>query len=190
MAETRSLSLRDFSITSQNTIAKAFWIVTFAVLTAIGAQLEIPHSPVPFTLQTFVVLLAGGILGSRTGSLSMVFYLLIGAAGFPVFSSGTFGFLRLIGPTGGYLLAFPLAVLVIGALLTKRQSFGWILFAMAVGLLSVFLLGTAQLWLVTGMPLREALGSGFLIFSWWDLLKLLSAAAIADQILKRTNPRV
>ena len=88
----------------------------FAALTAAGAQIEIPNSPVPFTLQTLFVLLSGALLGPRLGTVSMLAYLGAGAAGLPVFSSFGFGVARLLGPTGGYLLAFPAAAFVAGSL--------------------------------------------------------------------------
>ena len=187
MMQSRSLSIKDFRLTNQHVAVRLFWIGTFALLTAVGAQVEIPHAPVPFTLQTFFVMLAGGMLGRRDGSLSMILYLLLGAAGLPAFSSAGFGLMRLIGPTGGYLLSFPLAALLIGILLGNASSYWRILTAMGAGLCLIFLLGTAQLWLVTGMSFEEAFGSGFLIFSWWDLLKLAGAAAITEQALRRVS---
>jgi len=189
MIQSRSLSVKDFGLTSQLTVAKVFWVVTFALLTAVGARVEIPHSPVPFTLQTFFVLLAGGLLGARKGSLSMALYLALGIVGFPVFSSASFGVLALVGPTGGYLLSFPLAAYVVGAIIGDRRSMLWILAAMTAGLVCIFGLGTLQLWIVTGMPFSGAMAGGFLIFSWWDLLKLAAAGAITHQMLKRSTPR-
>lgn len=188
--QSRSLSIKDFSLTSQYAVARAFWIVTFALLTAAGAQIEIPHVPVPFTLQTFFVLVAAGVLGMRGGSFSMILYLLLGVLGFPVFSSGSFGIMKLLGPTGGYLLAFPVATVVIGAMLAHRKSLPWIAAAMCLGLLCVFAMGTTQLWIVSGTSFSAAFASGFLIFSWWDILKLAAAAAITNQVFKRSTPRV
>ncbi|HWP82739.1 MAG TPA: biotin transporter BioY [Bacteroidota bacterium] len=165
---------------------QAFWIGTFALLTAIGAQIEIPHQPVPYTLQTFFVLLAGALLGARRGFMSMSLYLLVGLLGLPVFSGAGFGLARILGPTGGYLLAFPLAALVIGFITNRRGSFVWIVTGMLAGLMLIFTLGTLQLKLVSGMDWGSAIQSGFLIFSWWDVLKLSAAATIAHQFLKRT----
>jgi hypothetical protein len=92
---------------SSQTHVQVFWIVTFAALTAVGARFEIFQYPVPFTLQTMFVLLAGAFLGARNGALSQILYLGVGAVGLPVFAAGgAMGILRLIGPTGGYLLAF------------------------------------------------------------------------------------
>jgi len=157
------------------------------VATAIAAQIEIPHYPVPFTLQTFVVLLAGGLLGARNGASSMTLYLILGAIGLPVFSSWGFGLARLAGPTGGYLLSFPLAALAIAAMLNERRSGVWTALAMVAGLLIIFSLGTLQLKIVTGMSWGESVGAGFLIFSWWDLLKLAAATAIVHKLNGRRS---
>jgi biotin transport system substrate-specific component len=172
-------------------LAQIFWIVVFAILTAVGARIEIPHPPVPFTLQTFFVLLAGAFLGVRNGVLSQFLYLAMGAAGLPVFSVGDIGVARLLGPTGGYLLSFPIAAFAVGTMIhTVRKSrgfrdFPWILFSMFVGLLVVFSVGTLQLYLVSVRNWGEAFTIGFLIFSWWDFIKLWVAAAIYHQFSLR-----
>jgi biotin transport system substrate-specific component len=166
-----------FSISNEATLAQVFWVVTFAILTAVGAQIEIPNRPVPFTLQTLAVLLAGGLMGKRNGSISMLLYLGIGLAGMPVFSSGGFGLARILGPTGGYLLAFPVAAYVAGKLSENRKSLFLIGGSMFIALVVVFVLGTLQLGLVLG-NWNAAVNSGFLIFSFWDAVKLAAATGI------------
>src|SRR6266478_3192655 len=93
-------------------------VVLGAVLVALAAQVSIPlpGTPVPMTLQPMAVLLVGGLLGARFGALSMILYLAMGAAGLPVFTPTVplFGIARLLGPTGGYLLAYPVAAWVTG----------------------------------------------------------------------------
>ena len=100
-------------------------VVLGAVLVALAAQVSIPlpGTPVPMTLQPMAVLLVGGLLGARLGALSMILYLAMGAAGLPVFTPTVplVGVARLFGPTGGYLLAYPVAAFAVGALLTP----GW-----------------------------------------------------------------
>ena len=172
-------------VSSVNTIPQVFWITSFAILTAVGAQVEIPHQPVPYTFQTLVVLLAGAMLGPRNGFLSMTMYLSLGAVGLPVFSGAGFGFARILGPTGGYLIAFPIAALVVGYLVSKRQDIVWALVSMVVGLVVIFTLGTIQLNLVYFNDWSDAFQAGFLIFSWWDILKLLAATTIYYQLAGR-----
>ena len=96
----------------------------FAALTAAGAYIQIPmpFSPVPVTLQVFFVLLAGSILKSKWGSLSMIVYTLLGIAGLPVFAGGSSGIGVLLGPTGGYIVGFILAAYVIGKLSEKTEN--------------------------------------------------------------------
>jgi biotin transport system substrate-specific component len=162
----------------------ALQAILFAALTAAGAQVEIPHSPVPFTLQTFFVLLTGAVLGPRVGALSMLAYLGAGALGMPVFSSLGFGLARLIGPTGGYLLAFPVAAYTVGALAGDRPSFGRLALSMGAALLVIFACGTLQLRLTLVQDWPSAIAGGFLIFSWWDMVKLAGAASIARAIVR------
>jgi biotin transport system substrate-specific component len=168
-------------IERQSLTRQAVWIGSFTLATAIGAQIEIPHQPVPFTLQTFFVLLSGAMLGKRNGALSQILYLAFGALGVPVFSHWGFGMLRLMGPTGGYLLSFPVAAFIVGYLLHSRANLLWSFVAMSVGLLAVFTLGTLQLNFVYFHNWSDAFVNGFLIFSWWDVVKLAGAAMIYHQ---------
>src|SRR5258706_13267965 len=109
-------------------IRRAAAVVLGALLVAGPAQVSIPlpGTPVPMTLQPMAVLLVGGLLGARLGALSMILYLAMGAAGLPVFTPTVplLGFARLIGPTGGYLLAYPVAAWAVGALLTPGRRPG------------------------------------------------------------------
>ena len=86
----------------------------FAILTALSAQIrfELPFTPVPITAQTFVVILSGLLLGSKFGSLSMIFYLFTGLAGFPFFSGSVAGLAILKSPTIGYIIGFFIALLL------------------------------------------------------------------------------
>ncbi len=182
MVAVKTLSLDKYvSLKSEHVVAQSFWVVTFAVLTAIGAHVEIATRPVPYTLQTFFVILAGALLGSRRGSVSMLLYLGAGALGLPVFASGEIGVAKLIGPTGGYLLAFPLAAFLTGMLVPRSSRVAWILLSMAAGMLVIFACGFLFLHAFYLQDLMQSLVSGFFIFSWWDGLKVLAAAAIYRQ---------
>jgi biotin transport system substrate-specific component len=166
-------------------LAQIFWIAVFALGTAAGARLEIPHQPVPYTLQTLVVLLSGAFLGSRNGALSQILYLGAGILGAPVFAGGAFGLTPFFGPTGGYLLAFPLAAAVVGALAPRGRSLVWAFASMTGGLLVIFTSGTLYLYAKVMHDISAAFTSGFLIFSWWDLLKLGAAAMTYHEASKR-----
>jgi biotin transport system substrate-specific component len=176
---------RSFEFSGQGIIAQALWVVLFAFATALGARVELQHTPVPYTLQTLVVLLSGAFLGSRNGALSQIVYLAVGVLGAPVFSGGSAGMAKIIGPTGGYLLAFPLAALVVGSLVRRHPGMLWAILSMTVGLAVIFLSGTAHLYAFFVHNWGEAFTSGFLIFTWWDILKLCAAAATYNELAKR-----
>lgn len=171
-------------------VSQTLWIVLFVAATALGARLEVPHHPVPFTLQTLFVLLAGALLGPRNGAISQAVYLALGALGAPVFASGGFGFMKLVGPTGGYLLAFPLAAALAGFLVRQSRTFVWTIVSMTAALVTVFVSGTAFLYAFYMPDFSSAFNAGFLIFSWWDALKVLAAASIYHAISKRISARV
>ena len=156
------------------------------VLTAMAAQVSVPlpFTPVPFTLQPMVVLLGAAALGSRLGMLSQVLYLAAGIAGLPVFAASAVlppGLGRLLGPTGGYLMSYPFAAFVAGALAERgfdRQFLTSVL-AMGAGLLVVFTGGVAWMaWGAVPLGLTRALAVGFYPFLLADLLKVLLAASI------------
>ena len=105
--------------TDMSGVIRAAAVLFVAVLTAVAAQVSIPlpFTPVPFTLQPMIVLVGAAALGARLGMASQVIYLLAGIAGLPVFATSAVlpqGFLRLLGPTGGFLMAYPLAAFVAG----------------------------------------------------------------------------
>ena len=171
-------------------------VILGAVLVAVAAQISIPlpGTPVPMTLQPMAVLLVGGLLGARLGALSMILYLAMGAAGLPVFTPTVplVGIARLLGPTGGYLLAYPIAAYSVGALLTPGRRPGvsssqWVRAALAVfsGLVLIHLGGLAQLAILTG-NVSAAARFGTLPFLLGDLLKL----AILVPVLTKLTPTV
>src|SRR5882762_10740738 len=101
-------------------------VILGAAFVAAAAQvsLPLPGTPVPMTLQPLAVLLVGGLLGARLGAMSMVLYLALGIAGLPVFTPTVplLGIARLLGPTGGYLLAYPVAAFAVGALVREGRD--------------------------------------------------------------------
>jgi biotin transport system substrate-specific component len=181
----QSTTLNPSSFASSSTFTRILWIAGFTLATALAARLEIPHQPIPYTLQTFVVLLAGAFLGWRNGAISQIAYLVSGLAGIPVFAGGAFGLATLVGPTGGYLAAFPAAAALVGFLVPLRRGLLWTVAAMVMGILVIFTAGTLHLyaWYIKDFP--TALMTGFLVFSWWDLLKVGAAAMIYREIAKR-----
>jgi biotin transport system substrate-specific component len=185
MEQSHVVTVRPFATEHSSITAQLTWITIFAGLTAIGAQIEIPHTPVPYTLQTLFVLLAGAFLGKRNGMVSQAMYLLAGIAGVPVFSGFGFGAARLIGPTGGYLMAFPVAAFVVGYLVGEKPEYLRTIVAMSAGLFVIFSLGTVRLGFALYHDVVEAITQGFLIFSWWDVLKLSAAVTIYHRLSRK-----
>ncbi len=178
-------TLPDLSLSSSAAASQVLWVTAFTFLTVIGAKAEISHYPVPYTLQTFFVLLSGAFLGSRNGALSQLFYLSLGALGLPVFAGNEAGVLKLFGPSSGYLLSFPLAAAVIGYLVHQRKGYVWMVFSFFIGLGIIFISGSLFLQLTVFHDWSKTIMSGLLIFSWWDLLKLSAASAIYNEFSKR-----
>lgn len=166
---------------SKVTSSDLFWIFSFSIITAVSAQISIPVKPVPFTLQTLMVGLAGAFLGARRGAYSQFLYLALGAAGLPVFAptaDGFYGIASLFGPTGGYLLAFPLAAFLAGYIVEKRKSYLSVVLAMVVTEVVIIASGVVYLNAVYLHSWPEALEGGVVIFSLWTVIKVLSGAAI------------
>ncbi len=152
--------------------SKLFGIISFTLLTAFAAQLSIPVKPVPFTLQTVMVVLAGAFLGARNGAYSQILYLLAGSLGFPVFAGASLGFMQLFGPTGGYLLSFPIAAFISGYMIEKNQSYLFVTLSMLIANLFILLMGTLFLNTLYIKNIFESLKFGAAIFSIWTVVKL------------------
>ena len=157
-----------------------------AALMAAGAYVAIPIGPVPIVLQNLFVILAGLLLGAGWGLVSVLIYLTLGILGVPVFSGGGSGLAHLAGPTGGYLLGYLPAVVVIGLLSAgarattdRRQTLGRDLPAGLCGSLLVYAAGVPMLMIVTGMPLTRALAVGVLPFVPGDALKIAVSLPLA-----------
>lgn len=151
-----------------------------ALVVAAAAQVAVPvpFSPVPMTLQPLAVLAVGGLLGLAGGVGALLTYLALGMAGLPVFAGGAAGAGHLLGPTGGYLLAFPVAAGVVGALIGRSAGVLRVLLACALGMAVIHVGGVAQLAVLGGDP-ALAFRVGFVPFFTGDLLKIgLAAAAI------------
>jgi len=168
-----------------------FWIFTFTILTTVAAQISIPVKPVPFTLQTLMVGLAGAFLGARKGAYSQLLYLTLGVAGLPVFAptpDGYFGAAALFGPTGGYLLAFPLAAFAAGYLIEKSKSYITVVSAMILTEVIIILSGVVFLNMFYLHDWSIAIKGGVIIFSLWTVIKVFSGTAIYFGI-KRTQSK-
>jgi biotin transport system substrate-specific component len=172
-------------------------VLFVTVLTAAAAQVSIPlpFTPVPLTLQPMIVLLGGAALGSRLGMTSQVLYLLAGIAGLPVFATSPTlpqGVLRLLGPTGGFLMAYPFAAFLTGWLAERGFDRRYItsILAMTAGLALVFTCGVSWFaWFArpTAVGLSAALNLALYPFIVVDLIKLVLVALVLPAVWKVTK---
>ena len=158
-----------------------------AAVTAVAAQITIPlpFSPVPFTMQVLAVILSGLLLGPRYGALAQAIYVLIGAVGVPVFAAFTGGLGIVLGPTGGYLISYPLAAAVAGLAAyaarnaPRRQALVRSIAAGTGALAVIYAIGATWLAVQSGLPLSVALAQGVVPFVPLDLVKVALSALVA-----------
>jgi biotin transport system substrate-specific component len=173
-----ALDLRPLTVTD---LAR---IPVFAALTAVLAQASVHlfGNAVPITGQTLGVMLAGLILGPIRGGLAIAVYVVLGAAGLPIFANATGGAGIISGPTGGFILAFPIAAFVIGLLTARvRQLTPAIAFTACVvgGIAVVYLIGVPWLAWKLGLTAEEAVVTGAIAFVPGDLIKAALATYVA-----------
>lgn len=155
--------------------------VAGSLLLIVSAKIQVPFWPVPMTLQTLAVLLIGITFGARLGTAAVILYLLEGALGLPVFAGSPargIGIAYMIGPTGGYLLGFLAATLVLGYFARRGWDRGiaTALLAMLTAEAVIFLFGVG--WLAALMGFETAVAAGLLPFLPGEALKLALAAAL------------
>jgi len=179
MAQSASITARARPLENAGTGIRVAGILAFALLTALGAfiRIPLPFTPVPITLQTFFVLMAGVYLGGRDAALSQITYLAVGATGLPVFAGGV-GIAALLGPTGGYLLAFPIVAWFVGVTLRPGDRIDRTLAVFVIAKLVIFGLGTAWLARVLGVDAERAIALGVVPFLPGAVIKIAAATAL------------
>ncbi len=168
------------------------YIALFAAITAVlGLVPAINVGPVPITAQTLGVMLAGSVLGARRGFLALLLFLVLVAVGLPVLPGGGGGLAVFAGPTAGYLVAWPIAAGVIGAITERvwsRYDLAWAVVANAVGgIVVVYAIGVTVLALVLDLSFAAALASGAAPFLIGDAVKVAIASVVAVQV-RRAYP--
>ena len=166
-------------------------------LTAAAAQISfpIPGTAVPFTLQPMVVILTGAVLGSRLGAAAQFSYLMIGIAGLPVFAASPLlpqGAARLLGPTGGYLMAYPIAAFVTGLLAERGFSrrLSTSIVSMFAGVAMIYAGGLSWLAAAHTASFSLAVAAGAAPFLVADIFKAIVAGALALKILPGRSSRL
>src|SRR5882762_9499717 len=175
----KSETLLGVALAPLDVVRQVGLVIGFSLLTALSAQVVIPIGPVPITGQTFAVLLTGALLGPRLGAMAMIAYLIEGASGLPFFAGGHFGLVHLMGPTGGYLVAFPAAAFITGAFAENGwdKRFWTAVVAMTVGSTLILLAGLAWFSVLTHTSPFIAFQVTVLKFIPGDIIKILLAAA-------------
>jgi biotin transport system substrate-specific component len=169
------------------------WTALMAALVAVGAYLQLPLGPVPFSLQVFFVLLSGFILGPVQGAMALILYAAAGLVGLPVFSGGKAGLAHILGPSGGYIIGFIFCAALSGlARVQPAEKLTWLggLLWGGLGLAGLYVLGVARLMMVLQIDMAKALSIGFITFIPGDLVKLVLAVLVCRYLAQyRMLPR-
>ena len=190
-----SVDTSDVDLVGKEVTENVARTAVFAALMGAFAFVSFPYplSPTPVTLQVLGVFLAGIMLGPIWGATALVIYLLAGVVGAPVFSGGSPGLTALFGPTGGYLLSFPIAALVVGYVVHgglglesyRDAGIGRLVAGMVAGTVVIYALGTAGLYYVYNTTpefptwtVGKAIVSGALVFLPAEALKMAAAIGI------------
>ncbi len=173
-------TLMEAALAPLDSVRSAGLVIVFSLFIAACAQFTIHIGPIPITGQTFAVLLTGMLLGSRLGAAAVIAYLIEGAIGLPFFAGGGAGLVRFLGPTAGYLVAFPAAAFIVGAF----AEHGWdkryptAVAAMAIGSAIIFLGGWAWFAILTNTSPVAAFKLAVLPFLLGDVIKIALGAAV------------
>jgi biotin transport system substrate-specific component len=178
------------TVPTQGRRALAALAGALAVAVAAQVALPVPGTPVPVSLAPLAVVLVGGLLGARTGAAALATYLAMGVLGLPVFAPvGVPGAARLLGPSGGYLLAYPVAAAVAGAVTARGGTWPRVVLAPALGILLIYAGGVAQLLVLTGSA-AQAAALGAAPFVVADLAKIgVAALALRRFVPAPSAPR-
>lgn len=175
-----------------NSKSKTFdmvYIAVFAVLMAICSWISVPTT-VPFTLQTFAVFLAVGVLGGKRGSMAVLIYILLGAVGVPVFAGFQGGIGVILGNTGGYIIGFIFSALIMWGMEKLLGKKTWVLaVSMVLGLIVCYAIGTVWFMVVYArnagaVGLGTVLGWCVIPFIIPDLIKIVLALALSKRLAK------
>lgn len=175
------------------TVRNMAFMAVMAALICIVSPFSVPIGAVPISLATFAVYLAGGILGAKKGTVSVIVYILLGAVGLPVFSGGEGGLQKLFGVTGGFIIGYIPCVLITGLFVdlffrervtVENKFLNWLGRAWAVpvgmvlGTVVLYALGTVWFIIAMSSTLEAALASCVLPFIPGDILKIICATII------------
>lgn len=162
----------------------------FTALTAVGAFVSIPLGPVPVTLQSLFVLLAGMTLAPKVAVLSQTVYILLGLAGLPIFSGFMGGLQTVLRPSFGFLIGFVAAAFVVSVVSRSGKSIGGYILAGALGTVTMYLIGIPYMAFIlngvmgSGLSFGAILNMGLFLFLPGDILKVVLAGVVATRFEK------
>ena len=180
--------MQTISVSDNSKIIKSILAVIFGTaLLTVSSKIQTPFTLVPATMQTFVVLFLGMVLGYKLAAATVILYLIEGSIGLPVFARGG-GFAYLIGPTGGYLIGFILTAFFAGMIKIKSDPiviFIFLLFSVSI----TYIFGLLGLWSYMGLDknFNEVFLVGAQPFLLIEIYKILILAVLSKQILKLRN---
>lgn len=158
-------------------------LMTAAVCVVSPFAIPIPVSPVPLTLATLIIYISVYILGMNMAAVCCITYLVLGAAGLPIFSSFSGGLGKLVGPTGGYLVGFIFLALIQGFLMKSRPGSSLAAVAgMILGTAVCYIFGTVWLGVQSGLPFSAALSAGVIPYLPGDTVKIIAAAVLGPKL--------
>lgn len=170
------------------TVHGMVFMAIFAAIICIAAPVSVQIGPIPITLATFAIYLAGAMLGGKRGMIAVIVYIMLGAVGLPVFSNFNGGFTALLGPTGGYIIGYIPLVLLTGIFSDMNSKKHWtMIIGMLLGTVALYTFGTAWFMIMTSSSLGRALALCALPFIPGDALKIACVSAIAIPLKSRLS---
>ena len=161
-------------------------IAIMAAITAVMAQISIPMPlGVPMTMQTFAVTLAAVLLGSKRGGMAMLVYVLLGAIGVPVFAGFSGGIQNLVGPTGGFIISFPIMAYIIGLGVEMHKKKGMFTLMLILGTIANYVIGVIMFVVVMDSSVMTALSACVIPFIPTAIIKAVVASVLGLQMRKR-----
>ena len=193
VAITEVSTLKSAVISRSTAVSQISLILSGTIFLAVMAQISfpIPGSPVPFTGQTLGVLLLGTAYGARLGFSTVAFYLAMGIAGAPIFASGSHGFEKIVGATGGYLIGMLLSALVLGTLAGRKwdQKIKTVIPTMIIGNVIIFSIGLIWLHQYSGQSWSWAIEKGLTPFILAEFIKIAIASTALPAVWRLVAKR-
>lgn len=170
------------------TVRGMVFTAIFAAIICVAAPFSVQAGPIPITLATFAIYLAGTILGGKRGMAAVAVYIMIGAVGLPVFSNFNGGFGALTGPTGGYIIGYIPLVFLTGIFseMNSKKHLTMIV-GMVLGTVALYAFGTAWYMIMSGRDLITSLSLCALPFIPGDAVKIVCTAAVAIPLKTKLN---